>query len=214
MSKTQRKITALLSAALFCFLVTGTQGIAYGYPPGVPSKAQAQGYLDSLTVRGEGSMAGYSREKFPQWITISGQCDTRETVLKRDGANVTVGQDCYPTSGSWYSEYDGLTRSDPSTISIDHIVPLAEAWRSGANEWSQQRRQDFANDLDGPQLIAVTTEVNSSKGDRDPAAWMPPLQSKHCAYSKFWITTKHRWGLSLQASEKAALQTALNRCSY
>lgn len=33
-----------------------------------------------LTVAGEGSTSGYSRDLFPHWITISGSCNTREQV--------------------------------------------------------------------------------------------------------------------------------------
>lgn len=135
-------------------------------------------------------------------------------VLKRDGTNVTTNSDCYPTSGSWYSHFDGITRYSASDISIDHIVALAEAWRSGAASWTTDRRRAFANDLNGPQLIAVTIEVNSSKGDRDPSAWKPPRTGAYCAYSKFWIHTKYRWGLHLQSAEKSALQSMLNTCSY
>lgn len=211
-----RSVVLVLVAALVALALVGfsPQPAAHAYPPDVPPKSQVQSELNALTVRSEGTMTGYSREKFPHWITVSGTCSTREMVLKRDGSNVSVGSDCYPTSGSWYSQYDGVTRTSPSQISIDHVVALAEAWRSGASSWTTSRRQAFANDLNGPQLIAVTTEINSAKGDRDPASWMPPLASKHCAYAKFWIHAKYRWGLSLQSSEKSALQTALNRCSY
>ena len=53
------------------------------------------------------------------------------------------------------------------------MVPLAEAWDSGASGWTTAQRQSFANDLTRPQLIAVTDNVNQSKSDQDPAEWMP-----------------------------------------
>lgn len=52
---------------------------------------------------------------------------------------------------------------DPSEVHIDHIVALAEAWRSGADSWTTERRQRFANDLSRPQLIAVSAEANLAK---------------------------------------------------
>ncbi len=91
-------------------------------------------------------------------------------------------------------------------------MPLAEAWRSGASGWTTSKRQSFANDLAHPQLIAVTDNVNQSKGDQDPAAWQPPLASYDCTYSKMWIRSKYYWGLKLQSSEKSALQSMLNTC--
>ncbi|MGW5557608.1 GmrSD restriction endonuclease domain-containing protein [Micromonospora sp. NPDC003944] len=182
-------------------------------PPGIPSKATAQSQLNALTVASEGSTSGYSRDLFPHWITISGSCNTREQVLKRDGTSVVVDSACVATSGRWYSPYDGATWSAASDVDIDHVVPLAEAWRSGANSWTTSRRQSFANDLSRPQLIAVTDNVNQSKGDQDPSTWQPSLSSYRCTYSKMWITVKYNWGLRLQSSEKSALQAMLNTCS-
>ncbi|MEU7753655.1 DUF1524 domain-containing protein [Micromonospora sp. NPDC049171] len=182
-------------------------------PPGIPSKATAQSQLNALTVATEGSTSGYSRDLFPHWITISGSCNTREQVLKRDGTSVVVDSSCAATSGRWYSPYDGATWSAASDVDIDHVVPLAEAWRSGANSWTTSRRQSFANDLSRPQLIAVTDNVNQSKGDQDPSTWQPSLSSYRCTYSKMWITVKYNWGLRLQSSEKSALQAMLNTCS-
>ncbi|GAA1500838.1 HNH endonuclease family protein [Streptomyces synnematoformans] len=205
-------VPALL--ALVLGVALGTAPPASAFPPDVPPKSQVQSELNSLTVAGEGSMSGYSRDKFPHWSAVSGNCNTRETVLRRDGDNVTAGADCYPDSGSWYSYFDGVTRTSPAQISIDHVVALAEAWRSGASGWSTSRREAFANDLTGPQLIAVTTEVNSSKGDRDPADWKPPRTSSWCGYAKFWIHTKYRWNLKIDSAEKSAVQSMLNRCSY
>lgn len=68
-------------------------------PPNIPSKSTAQTELNALAVASEGSMFGYSRDLFPHWITISGSCDTRETVLKRDGTTVIVDGSCYPKRG-------------------------------------------------------------------------------------------------------------------
>jgi hypothetical protein len=189
-----------------------TASPAYATPPNIPSKATAQAELNALTVASEGSMTGYDRALFPHWITISGTCDTRETVLKRDGSGVVVNSSCQATSGSWYSPYDGATWFAASDVDIDHVVPLAEAWRSGASSWSTSTRQAFANDLSYPQLIAVTDNVNQSKGDQDPSTWQPPLSSYRCTYSKMWIRSKYHWGLKLQSSEKTALQSMLNTC--
>ena len=182
-------------------------------PPNIPSKATAQAELDGLTVAAQGSMSGYSRSLFPHWIIVSGTCDTRETVLKRDGTNVTVDSSCHPTSGRWYSPYDGATWTSASEVDIDHIVPLAEAWRSGASSWTTSRRQSFANDLSDPQLIAVTDNVNQAKGDQDPSTWQPPRTAYRCTYAKMWIASKSHWSLTLQSTEKTALQTMLNTCA-
>lgn len=60
-------------------------------------------------------------------------------------------------------------------MDIDHLVPLSNAWKSGASAWTTAQRQTFANDLTHPQLLAVTDNVNESKGDSGPEDWKPPL---------------------------------------
>ncbi|MEU7478676.1 HNH endonuclease family protein [Lentzea sp. NPDC042327] len=185
---------------------------ALATPPNIPSAATATAELAGLTVRADSSMTGYSRDKFPHWITQSGTCNTREAVLKRDGTNVVTDSSCAATSGSWFSPYDGATWSAASDVDIDHVVPLAAAWRSGAASWTTAQRQSFANDMSGPQLIAVTDNVNQAKGDQTPATWKPPLTSYWCTYAKMWVHTKYRWSLSVNSSEKSALSDMLGRC--
>src|SRR4051794_38575454 len=102
---------------------------ALASPPTPPSASTAATELASLTVKAEGTTTGYSRDKFPHWHTVSGTCDTREEVLKRDGTGVTVDSSCQPTAGKWTSVYDSVVITDSSDVDIDHIVPLAEAWK-------------------------------------------------------------------------------------
>ncbi|MET7688290.1 HNH endonuclease family protein [Streptomyces sp. NPDC005483] len=175
------------------------------------SAATARTYLASLTVATE-NRTGYARDLFPTWITISGTCNTREYILKRDGSNVVTDSACAATSGSWYSPYDGATWTAASDVDIDHLVPLAEAWDSGASAWTTARRQSFANDVTRPQLLAVTDNVNQSKGDQDPATWMPSLTSYRCTYVRAWVQVKYYYGLSVDSAEKTALTNYLANC--
>ncbi|MFF6774628.1 HNH endonuclease family protein [Streptomyces sp. NPDC012637] len=208
-----RRIAVLAaSAALTVTGLLATAPAAQASPPTPVSASTARTYLASLTVKAEGSSTGYSRDLFPHWITQSGTCNTREVVLKRDGVNVVQDSSCAAVSGSWFSEYDGATWTVASDLDIDHVVPLAEAWRSGANSWTTSKRQGFANDLTRPQLIAVTDNVNQSKGDQDPGEWMPPRTSYHCMYARMWVQVKYYYGLSVDSAEKSALQSVLNGC--
>ncbi|MGW1291812.1 HNH endonuclease family protein [Streptomyces sp. NPDC002533] len=200
--------TAALAATSALFSAPSAQAAM----PTPVSAATARTYLGQLTVSAEGSSSGYSRDKFPHWITQSGTCNTREVVLKRDGTNVQQDAACAAVSGSWYSPYDGATWSAASDVDIDHMVPLAEAWRSGASSWTTAQRQSFANDLTRPQLIAVTDNVNQSKGDKDPAKWLPPSSSYKCTYVRAWVHVKKHYNLSVDSAEKSALQSALNGC--
>ncbi|EFL26515.1 HNH endonuclease family protein [Streptomyces sp. RTd22] len=181
-------------------------------PPTPPSAATARTQLAALTVKAEGSSDGYSRDKFPHWITQSGSCNTREEVLKRDGTNVQTDSSCAATSGTWKSAYDGETWTASSDVDIDHVIPLSEAWKSGASSWTTAQRQALANDLTHSQLIAVTDNVNQAKGDKDPAKWLPPLASYHCMYARMWVSVKSTYKLNVDSAEKAKLNDILSGC--
>ncbi|MCR3721311.1 MULTISPECIES: HNH endonuclease family protein [Prauserella salsuginis group] len=187
-------------------------GTAAAEPPGIPTPTEAETQLAELTVAEDGSMDGYDRDLFPHWNSHEDNCNTRELVLERDGDDVETGNDCYPTDGSWYSEYDGETASDPSDFHIDHVVPLGNAWVSGAAEWTTDEREAFANDLESPQLIAVSSSSNMSKSDDDPAEWQPSVEEYHCTYASMWITVKHKYELTVDEAEHAALEDMLATC--
>ena len=103
--------------------------------------------------------------------------------------------------------------STPRSFDIDHLVPLKEAWDSGAWRWGADERTAYANDLDYVSaLIAVSASSNRSKGDQDPAEWMPPRAEDSCAYATGWIGVKYRWRLAVDAQEKRALQGILRNC--
>ncbi|MER5550886.1 HNH endonuclease family protein [Streptomyces sp. NPDC002793] len=205
---------AVLAASAALATTTGllTAPTAQAAMPTPVSASTARTYLGQLTVSTEGSSSGYSRDKFPHWITQSGACNTREVVLKRDGTGVVQDSSCAATSGSWYSEYDGATWTAASDLDIDHMVPLAEAWRSGASGWTNSQRQSFANDLTRPQLIAVTDNVNQSKSDQDPGEWLPSRTTYRCTYARAWVHVKHHYDLTVDSTEKNALQSVLNGC--
>ncbi|MBK0866030.1 MULTISPECIES: HNH endonuclease family protein [unclassified Saccharopolyspora] len=212
MTTKQSLRAALTALPLAGVLTLGLATPAGAEPPGIPDPATAQAELGELVVAPEGSLDGYDRDKFPHWNEGSDGCSTREAVLKRDGENVEVGSDCYPTSGTWNSPYDGGSWTKPSDLDIDHVVPLAAAWRSGAAQWSQEQRQAFANDLESPQLIAVTDNVNQEKSDQPPDQWLPPEAGYHCTYASMWIGSKHKYELTVTEAEKGALEQALGTC--
>jgi hypothetical protein len=168
---------------------------------------------------------GYDRDAFgSDWIDTDGDgCNQRDDVLLRDAVpgTTTVAQqgscDHDVLAGTWHDPYTGRTLrftdlkdlGQAEAIQIDHVVPLAEAWVSGARFWSTQRRELFANDLG--ELLAVDGPTNMSKGDGDPAAWRP-RKGYQCAYARRWIDVKSRYHLSVDPSEKSALEQMLGYC--
>jgi len=207
----------LAAATLTLSLTAGCAGVSVATSPspthggGPTSAAEASAELDKLTVAKAGSMKGYSREKFPHWRTAGKNCDVRDSVLKRDGTKVKLSG-CNVVAGTWKSVYDGKVLDSPTKVDIDHVVPLANAWRSGASAWTTAQRSDFANDLDDPQLVAVSATSNRSKGDQDPSTWKPSDTSAWCAYAQDWIAVKAHWKLTVTAAEKSALADMLEKC--
>jgi hypothetical protein len=180
---------------------------------GSADPGQIRQQLDALTVADWQSMSGYSRARFPHWIEQGDGCDTRDVVLKRQGTGVVAAaSSCKITKGNWLSPYDGITYTDPQQLDIDHVVPLANAWRTGARDWTDDQRQQFANDLTRPQLLAVSLTQNRSKGDQDPSQWKPPSHDFWCQYAEDWVAVKYFWKLTVTAAEKAALTDMLGTC--
>jgi hypothetical protein len=158
---------------------------------------------------------GYRRDLFRLWIDADGNgCNTRNEVLIAEAiVPPAIGAHCRLTGGRWISAYDGVTVNDPARLQIDHLVPLAEAWASGAWAWTATQREAYANDLGLPSaLIAVTSATNQAKSDRDPAEWMPPLASDACTYVADWVAVKVRWKLTVDPAEERALQHVAAGC--
>jgi hypothetical protein len=209
-----RVLVGLLALVLVagCTPVDG-EGPESGGSTGVgAAPADVAGQLDALAVAAARPMTGYSREKFPHWRRVDENCDVRDTVLKRDGTGVQATATCKITKGSWKSVYDGKSFTDPQQIDIDHMVPLANAWRSGADRWTEEQRTEFANDLTRPQLIAVSASSNRSKGDQDPSQWKPPQTSYYCEYARRWVAVKSHWALTVTEREKSSIREMLSSC--
>ncbi len=171
--------------------------------------------LFGLQIEPEAEEATYDRDLYNHWIDADGDgLDTRQEVLVLESlVTQTVNDNGRVAEGLWSGPYTGFVTSDPSDLDIDHMVPLKEAHRSGAHAWDRQRREDYTNDLGHPQaLIGVKAGANRSKGDGDPANWMPPNRSYWCRYLGDWIAIKQRWELSIDLAEADALKKGLSVC--
>ncbi|MFJ6148909.1 HNH endonuclease family protein [Streptomyces anulatus] len=159
----------------------------------------------------EEDRSGYTRSSFKHWNSgddKSDGCNTRNEVLLSEAvAAPTVEAGCKLTGGTWRSYYDGQEVTSAGALDIDHMVPLAEAWDSGASGWTAARREAYANDQGSTvSLVAVTARTNRSKADQDPADWMPPSPEAQCRYVGEWVSTKLRWQLTADDRELEALK--------
>ncbi|MFE5220470.1 MULTISPECIES: HNH endonuclease family protein [unclassified Streptomyces] len=212
--------TAVLAAALTALLAPTT---AHATPAGPAARAVAPGdtvalpvqdTLAQLPVRTE-DRTGYVRTAFKHWVDADKDgCNTRAEVLKAEAviAPEQINR-CSLIGGAWYSPYDDRYIEGPTGLDIDHLVPLAEAWDSGASAWSAAEREAYANDLgDDRALIAVSAASNRSKADQDPSTWLPPAPGYRCQYVTDWVADKTRWGLSIDTAEHTALTDVLASC--
>lgn len=183
-------------------------------PIAVGEPLDALDALASLAVEPEVD-DGYDRALFEHWIDADGDgCDARQEVLIAESlAPVRLGDGCSIEGGAWFSAADGDTLTNPASLDINHVVPLKEAWASGAHAWTPERREAFANDLlDDRTLQAVSSGVNRQQGENDPASWLPVTQTVACRFVRDWVAIKASWGLSVDEPECEAVEATLERC--
>ena len=155
-----------------------------------------------LTVAAPNTTAPYVRAAFgPDWIDADHDChDTRAEVLVAETATpVTFNANgCTVATGRWIDPWGGYTSTLASDFQIDHLVPLADAWRSGAWAWTDQQREAFAQNLSNrDELNAVKGSLNTAKSDSKPDQWKPPLTTAWCRYAASWARIKHDWNLTV-----------------
>lgn len=148
-------------------------------------------------------------------------CDTRNDILARDLEDVIYAdsKECVVATGTLENDpYTGRTinfRRGTTTsrlVQIEHIVALKNAWESGAWQWSQQERIDYANDPS--VLIAVDGPANQGKQDKSADQWLvPDNPGFRCAYAAMQVSIKDSYGLSVTTAEKNALRSTLTSCA-
>jgi len=173
--------------------------------------------LNSLSVKGRAAKTGYTRAQFTHWSDLDRNgCDARNDTLKRDLTEVIYKagtRDCKVISGLLLDPYSGKVitfSSTKSTIDIDHVVALSNAWQTGAAYFDKTKRQQIANDP--LNLLAVDFSLNRQKGDGDAATWLPPLKSYRCEYVARQIAVKEKYLLWVTAAEKDAKIKILEKC--
>ena len=197
----------LLSLAVLLILgILVLTRVLGGAAPGLPRQAEVPADIPA-----------YDRSDWGDWIDVDNNCrNTRHEVLAEESVEpVTYRTDkrCRVAAGRWIGPYTGQTYIDPGGLDVDHVVPLANAHRSGAWAWDRDRKREYYNDRSNSgHLVAVERTVNSEKGSQGPENWKPPNQAHWCDYARNWISVKAKWDLTATAKEIAALEAMLETC--
>ena len=156
--------------------------------------------------------AAYDRDEFGSgWTDADGDgCDTRQEVLARDAPGATVGPDGCVDHVVIIDPYTGARVDGRAEIDIDHVVALADAWRSGAWAWDDDRRAAFANDP--LNLLATSDDVNRAKSDDGPDQWRPPDPAAWCQYALIYDLVKRTYQLTVTPAQTAALTELRTGC--
>jgi len=220
----------VISIATVLILVSGAVMLSQG-PKEVASRSEFANMEDvsvmlaSLKTEAESGLAYPKDFGGKSWQVIK-YCSTRKSVLKAESdlkQSFVAGHKCKTGVGHWVSPYDGKPTNRALDLEIDHMVPKAEAWQSGAWKWGKERQKAFKNDLGyGPSLIAISKSENGPAGkwDKEPGRnskdskdyYLPPREEYVCTYVAEWIAVKWRWSLSANPEEKSNLQELLNFC--
>lgn len=177
----------------------------------------ARDVLETLAVKGRAPKTDYARAQFGDgWTTTKG-CDTRNIILNRDMKDVAVDESCHVTTGTLNDPYTGkvitFTRGTDTSddVQVDHVVALSNAWQTGAQQLTREKRIELANDP--LELLAVDGPTNQSKGDGDAATWLPPNKAFRCQYVARQIAVKAKYALWVTSAEKQAMQRVLSDCA-
>jgi len=206
--------------------VTPTPGTDIPVPPGTSNPSETKTTLDKLKVE-EPQKVDYDREEWNHWTSQGSGCwDTRDKVLydeavkgsvvladKNKKTTTDLASACSVTSGKWLDPYTGVEITNPKELDIDHMIPLSYAAKHGGQAWSEDKKEQFANDLSNPQhLLAVKLSENRTKGDKGPGSWRPSNTAYQCQYATDWIGISTNYSLSISSADKKALTEMLATC--
>jgi hypothetical protein len=228
--KAQGFIVTLMAVITFCVAIIIQDGtwratlddLITSYVDDVKTTLQPTGsavdQLQKLAVKGKAPKTGYERSQFGTGWSVSDGCDTRNLILRRDLVQIMPTEGCIVSSGVLLDPYTntsilfvrGAETSD--SVQIDHVVSLSNAWQTGAQFLSHDRRKQLANDPLG--LLAVSGVANQRKSDGDAATWLPSNISYRCSYVARQIAVKFKYALWVTDAEHDAMIRVLQNCPH
>lgn len=188
------------------------------------TKESAERLLESIQTVDKYDDVKYNRKDWKHWSAQNGNTcwNTREQALYNQGKDVVlldknkkettdINKACYIKSGVWVDPYSGETFTKPGDLDVDHTVPLNAAAKMGAQSWSPEQKEIFANDLQYV-LVVTSAKQNRAKGAKTPSEWMPEKKEAHCDYAKIYLEIVNKYKMNLTQADKDALAKALKTC--
>lgn len=211
-----RKTVSQHKSALALALVGASLILSGMVPASAASGQNALAAVEQLQVKGKAPKTGYERSLFSDGWGDIGSCDVRNYILKRDMKSVKLKDSCKVDTGVLLDPYTGKTIrfkygvGTSSAVQIDHVVALSDAWQKGAQKIGSAKRYAFYNDP--LNLLAVDGPTNTSKGDSDASAWLPPNKAYRCAYVARQVAVKLKYKIWVIEAEKTAIKRVLSAC--
>lgn len=218
----RRIIISVITLTLFiCAIIINTPNLTNQNTIKKPVESNkipnsALSVLEKLAIKGRAPKTNYSRQQFGDGWTSRNGCDTRNIILNRDMVDVKVNEKCDVVSGALNDPYTGKTiefmrgSSTSAAVQIDHVVALSDAWQKGAQQFTEEKRIELANDP--LELLAVSGAANIQKSDGDAATWLPSNKSFRCAYVARQVAVKFKYSLWVTKAEHDAISSILDKC--
>lgn len=187
--------------------------------PTTKAPSRAQSALDALETSEEDA-SGFTTAAFGPELTdldFDGNgCTTYDDALGAHLVDVTykdkAADPCTVMTGSVEDPYanDSAFYSLARTrqAAVDRLVSLEDAWVSGASDWTDEQRREFANDVE--TMLVVTTATAKERAAADGASWLP--QHNTCFFIGQQMQVKTDYNLSVDPKERQALEKALADC--
>ncbi|MDG1122335.1 MAG: HNH endonuclease family protein [Glaciecola sp.] len=171
------------------------------------------GCVISASIDSAYAQSVYARSEFGAgWIDSDKDCqNTRMEVLNAQSTapvRFRSNKQCHITAGRWISVFTNKVIQDPTSIDIDHLVPLKWAWFNGAAQWTREQRIVFANDP--VNLLSVEASLNRQKGAKGPEQWLPP--KNQCAYVARFFRVIRTYDLTPPPSAINFYRAFINEC--
>ena len=180
-----------------------------------PQTKQVDKAIDEAIEQGNAFVTLYDRSDWPHWSDEDQDCqNTRYEIListSKKAVEFKTEKGCNVATGEWFDPYSSNTYFNSAELDLDHVVPLKFAHGHGADRWSRERKEAFANDFDN--LILVQASLNRQKGAKGLDEWLPPNHSYRCEYIARFNAVMIKYELKYIPAEQRVVNKMVNACS-